>query len=124
VRDLGASLPPGIDISFTIPRKDLVQGANTLAVILCDRGGRRYEQVVSFGVTAPPAPSRPGAVVTRLPIRGRKRGDRPPAPGAPTKPAVGAGATPATIKSSLAQARSYVKSQADLNLKGFRGRPR
>jgi len=127
VRAIGASLPPGVEISFIIPRKDLVQGANTLAVIVCDRGGRRYEQVVSFGVNAPLAPTRPGVLVPRLPIRKGGRGGgsgRPPARGVPAKPAVGAGPTPAAIKSSLTRARTYVKSQAGLNLTAFRGRPR
>jgi hypothetical protein len=127
VRALGASLPPGIEISFTIARKDLVQGANTLAVIVCDRGGRRYEQVVSFGVSAPPAPPRPGAVVTRLPIRKGGRGgsaDRAPVRGVPVKPAVGAGAAPSALKQSLARSREYVKSQAGLNLATRRGKPR
>jgi hypothetical protein len=124
VRAIGASLPAGTEISFTVRMKDLIQGANTLAVVVLDRGGRRYEQVASFGVSAPPPPPRPGSLVVRLPVRGKRSAGSTPPRGAPVKPPVGVGAAPAAMKSSLARASSYVKSQAGLNLTAFRGRRR
>ena len=97
MRAIGASLPAGTEISFTVAVKDLIQGANTLAVVVLDRGGRRYEQVVSFGVQAPPAPTRPGVPVHRgcpLPGRGRgAAGARRPR-GAPAKPPSAWGSRP------------------------------
>jgi hypothetical protein len=124
VRAIGASLPAGTEISFTMGMRDLIQGANTLAVVVLDRGGRRYEQVASFGVTAPPPPPRPGSLVVHLPVRGTGSAGSTPPRGAPVKPPVGVGAAPAAMKSSLARASSYVKSQAGLNLTAFRGRRR
>ena len=59
---------------------------------------------------------------TAHPQGGRGGGaDRPPTRGVPPKPAVGAGPTPASIRSSLARSLAYVKSQAGLNLTAFRG---
>jgi hypothetical protein len=126
VRAIGASLPPGTTIAFTVSMKDLLQGANTLTVVVIDRGGRQYQQVASFGVTAPPKRPPRGTVVVRLPVRGTgdASGGSAPAPGVPVKPPVGAGAMPATIKSGLGRASSYVKSQAKLNLTAFREKKR
>jgi hypothetical protein len=121
VREIAASLPPGTTLSFTVEMKDLLQGANTLTVLVLDRGGRQYQQIVSFGVTPPPkAPTR-GTTAARLPVRG-KTGRGTPARGAPAKPRVGAGTTPAAIRSGLGRATSYVKSQAKLNFTAFKGK--
>jgi hypothetical protein len=54
-------------------------------------------------------------------VRG-KTGRGTPARGAPAKPRVGAGTTPAAIRSGLGRATSYVKSQAKLNFTAFKGK--
>jgi len=123
VRTVAATLPPGTTLSFTVTMKDLLQGANTLAVVVVDRGGRQYQQVVSFGVTAPPKAPPRGTVIVRMPVPGKGDGSTPPR-GAPAKPPVGVSATPAALKSSLGRATSYVKSQAKLNLTGFKEKKR
>ncbi len=117
-RALAATLPAGTEISFAIPLRDLTEGTNTLTVVVVDRGGHRYEQIVSFGVAAP-LRDRPGAPpAIRLP-------GRPGAitrPSVPAKPAVGAGAALAN-KDKLAKAAALVKSQAARKLSRFRARP-
>ena len=123
VRTIGATLPPGTTLSFTVAMKDLLQGANTLAVVVIDRGGRQYQQVVSFGVTAVPKPPPRGTLIVRLPVPGKGDGRTPPR-GAPLKPPVGVSATPAALMSSLGRATSYLRSQAKLNLTGFKEKTR
>ena len=118
---IGSHLPPGLDLLFTVEMKDLIQGSNALAVVMIDRGGRRYEQVVSFGVSAPPAPPRPGSVVVRLPVRGKRAGGKEPPRGAPVRPTFGVGLTPAAAKSGVTRASAYLKGQANLNFKDVRG---
>jgi hypothetical protein len=45
------TLPPGLTLKFCADRAHLDPGINTLAVIVIDPGGHRYQQVVSFSVT-------------------------------------------------------------------------
>jgi hypothetical protein len=121
MRAIGSHLPPGLDLTFTVEMKDLIQGSNALAVVLIDRGGRRYEHVVSFGVSAPPAPPRRGSVVVRLPVRGKETGGRVPPRGAPVRPAFGVGLTPEGTKRGVTRASAYLKHQANLHFKDVRG---
>jgi hypothetical protein len=120
-RAIGSHLPPGLDLLFTVEMKDLIQGSNALAIVLIDRGGRRYEHVVSFGMSAPPAPPRPRSVVVRLPVRGKEGSGKLPPRGAPVRPAFGVGLTPASAKGGVTRASAYLKHQANLNFKDVLG---
>jgi hypothetical protein len=120
-RGLAAQLPAGTQISFSIPLGDLTEGTNTLSVVVVDRGGHRYEHIVSFAVTSPPRdqPGVPPSV--RLPIRiGIAQGAGRTAP---VKAAIGAGAARAS-KEKLAKASKRVMAQASRNLAKFRAGPR
>jgi len=117
-RKLAAQLPSGTEISFSIALGDLTQGTNTLTVVVIDRGGTRYQQIVSFGVAAPPR-DRPGKPPIRLPDR---PGIVPRPVRPPVVPAVGAGAANPNL-AKLAKASSRVKDDAARKLIGFRGGP-
>jgi hypothetical protein len=76
---LEATLPPGLTISFTATRDSLVVGTNTLAVVVIDPGGQRYQQAVSFAVTAPPKRI-DGKVPTLPALPGRLKSGNPAQP--------------------------------------------
>lgn len=116
IAGLRSALPAGTEISFDLGLSELVQGANTLTVVVIDRGGRQYQQVVSFGVAAPPR-LRADDLRPRLPsgvgrASGRGRGR-------PVKPPVGISAAAADVRARLRKASSYLDSQARLNLTDF-----
>ena len=121
-RALASQLPAGTEIAFTLPLRDLMEGTNTLAVVVVDRGGRRYEQIVSFGVAAPPRIRPDAPLPVRLPPRPGTTADARSA--VPARPSFGLAASPVKIKDDLAKASSYVKSQATRNLVAFREDPR
>jgi hypothetical protein len=120
-RALAAQLPAGTELHFSIPLGDLTEGTNTLTVVAIDRGGQRYEQIVSFAVVAPPR-DQPGVPPSiKLPIQpdiaaGAVRFS-------PARPVIGTGAGRAS-KDKLAKALEQVKGQAGRNLVRFRARPR
>jgi hypothetical protein len=118
IANLRSALPAGTEISFDLGLSELVQGANTLTVVVIDRGGRQYQQVVSFGVAAPPR-LRADDLRPRLPDgvgRAFSRGR-----GRPAKPPVGVSAAAADLRARLRKASSYLESQARLNLTDFTG---
>ncbi len=118
IRDLRAGLGDGTDITFTIALEELNEGANTLTVLVVDRGGRRYQQVVSFGVVAPPKPKPGSPAGILLPRPGGKTGGR--ATPAPTKPAVGLGVSRAQLQAAVKRGKKYVADQGKRNLTDFR----
>lgn len=111
-------LLPGTTATLTLPMDDLLEGANTLALIVIDRGGRPYQQVVSFGATSPAkAPLRNGVVhLPRPGGDGQARAER-----LPIEPPVGVASTPAGLQASLARAKASLRAQAELNLVAFKG---
>jgi hypothetical protein len=113
-RKLATQVPAGTQISFVLPLDSLTQGTNTLTVVVIDRGGTRYQQIVSFGAAAP-ARDRPGKPPIRLPDRPGIAVGRPRVPVAP---AVGAGAAASLEK--LAKATALVKDDAARTLVRFR----
>jgi hypothetical protein len=74
--ELEQTLPPGTTIRFGAERGTLVTGTNTLLVVVLDPGGQRYQQAVSFGVTAAAA-APPGDGVKLPAVPGRKPGGNP-----------------------------------------------
>jgi hypothetical protein len=78
--ELEQTLPPGTTIRFRADRGALVTGTNTLLAVVLDPGGQRYQQAVSFGVTAAAA-APPGDGVKLPAVPGRKPSGNPrPAP--------------------------------------------
>jgi len=75
---LEETLSPGTSIQFHVDRDHLVTGTNTLVVVVIDPGGHRYQQVASFGVTAPAVAGNDEPKLPALP--GRKRIGRPGIP--------------------------------------------
>jgi hypothetical protein len=75
--DLLRHLPAGVALRLRVEPADMVAGTNTLAVVVIDPGGRRYQHVVSFGVT-PAMTTRPGARLPTAP--GRRPHSAPPPP--------------------------------------------
>jgi hypothetical protein len=73
--ELEQTLPPGTTIRFRADRGTLVTGTNTLLVVVLDPGGQRYQQAVSFAVTA--AVAAPSDGVRLPPVPGRKPGGNP-----------------------------------------------
>jgi hypothetical protein len=78
---LQQELPPGTAVQFLARRGQLMVGTNSLAVIVIDPAGKRYQQVVSFGILPtdpvlkdgarlPAAPGRKDAGSPVLPPRG------------------------------------------------------
>jgi hypothetical protein len=113
-RKLATHVPAGTQVSFVLPLASLTQGTNTLTVVVIDRGGTRYQQIVSFGAAAP-ARDRPGKPPIRLPDRPGIAVGRPRVPVAP---AIGAGAAASLEK--LAKATALVKDDAARTLVRFR----
>jgi hypothetical protein len=109
MRAIGAETPAGTEIAFSVEMKDLIS-ANTLAGSSSIAAGRRYERWSASGRRRRARPV--GSIVVRHP---GKAGGSPPPRGAPAAP-IGVGIAPTAIKSNLARASSYVKSQAALNL--------
>jgi hypothetical protein len=116
IQRLRSGLGDGTDIAFSIVLDEVNEGANTLTVVVIDRGGRQYQQVVSFGVAVPPKPKRGAPPAVLL----------PPLPGAssragkPARPAVGLGVTRGQLKAALKGATKYVVDQSKRNLIDFR----
>jgi len=67
---LEAALPPATTIQFRADLRHLISGTNTLVVLVIDPGGQRYEQVVSFGVTAAAGAPDDGPALPTAPGRG------------------------------------------------------
>jgi hypothetical protein len=65
---LETALPSGTSVRFRVERGDLVVGINTIAAVIVDPGGRRYQQIVSF-VVAGAAPAPVGVKLPALPGR-------------------------------------------------------
>jgi hypothetical protein len=116
IQGVRAGLGDGTDITFSVPLEELDQGANTLTVVVLDRGGRPYQQVVSFGVVAPPKPKpgSPGGIFLPRPP-GKTGAIRPPA-----KPAVGLGVSRVQLHAALKRSTKYVADQSKRNLTDFR----
>jgi hypothetical protein len=74
-----ASLPAGISIEFRVARSHLAVGSNTLVAVVIDPGGQRYQQAVSFAVTAPGNAVNPKVPVLP-PLPGRPKSSEPTAP--------------------------------------------
>jgi hypothetical protein len=76
------ALPPGITLQFDVGIERLAEGSNTLAVVVIDPDGQRYQQVVSFAVVGHPKIKRPAPTlptvkpaVDRKPIANKDRID-------------------------------------------------
>ena len=111
---LEQTLPPGTTVQFRADLVNLVIGTNTLAVVVIDPGGQRYQQVVSFGV----------AVVSAVPSEGAKL----PAPPW-RKPSGNAASPPASIDlhfnnsviaDRLKKAQTFLTEHSSLHLQEFR----
>jgi len=77
--NLEQNLAPGTAVQFRADRGNLLVGTNTLMVVVIDPGGVRYQQVVSFGVTAPV--DLPSSAIPKLPLLPGRASPKPvPAP--------------------------------------------
>jgi hypothetical protein len=121
IQELRAGLGDGTDITFSVKLDECHEGANTLTVLVIDRGGRQYQQVVSFGVVAPPKPKPGSPVGILLPRPGGKTSGGRTTP-APAKPAVGLGVSRAQLQAAMKRGKKYVAEQGKRNLTDFRRR--
>lgn len=108
------TLPPGISLEFEVRRHKLAAGTNTVAVVVIDLGGQRYEQVVSFGAVG----SRSNGTGPRLPTMRATMSSNP----APTKDNIGVHFDTKTIEARLHKGSSFVIERASHHLGS--GRPR
>lgn len=111
---LEQGLPAGLTIRFRIAARRLQAGTNSMIVVVIDPNGRRYQQAVSFAVTA--GAKGPGNRVRLPPMAGLAPGGTPVTP----KAGIGLHFDAAAIASRVAQGRREMQARSKKHLVAFR----